>query len=140
MSTLGLMDVAIKANGLKIIWKVLVATSGLKAVPSMVNSIMIRSMDMEYTTGQMADVIRAIGKKASSMDLAFIWNPINKKKMVLTVYGRMENESKPSMQKPSLRSTMTDLTIRNYTPPIMMKLESRGRNKHSINLLFFKVV
>jgi len=102
------MGVAIKANGLKIIWKALAAINGLKAVLSMVNSIMIRNMDMEFTTGQMADVIRAVGKKASSMDLAFIWNLINKKRMALTAYGRMENEFKRSVPKPSPRLTMGD--------------------------------
>lgn len=56
-----------KVNGSTIIWMAWVFTHGLMDVAMTVSTKMIKSMDMVFTHGEMADNIRAGGSKGNNM-------------------------------------------------------------------------
>ena len=66
-SIFGKMAESTMDNGQIMIWKVSESTSGVMGEDMRASIIMIRNQDMEYTSGQMEENMRAGGSKASSM-------------------------------------------------------------------------
>ena len=67
------MDVATKANGLKIIWRGWVTTFGVMAAFIKASTEMTRSMGSVFTRGQMDAGIKATGLK----DVSMVWGHIS---------------------------------------------------------------
>jgi hypothetical protein len=83
------MAVNIKENILTTIWREWVSTRGRMESAMKVNIITIRSMDTEYTHGQMVEFIKVCGSMESSMGLGITYSLITKQRQAS---GRMASE------------------------------------------------
>lgn len=57
-------------NGVTIIWMAMVSTLGEMAVCTRVNTVTIKSMDLEYTNGQTVESMQATGTEVNNTDSA----------------------------------------------------------------------
>ena len=71
VSTSGLTEEAMRANGVKTIWRDLEYTSGRTVVFTLGSTLMIKSMGMEFINGKTIGNMLGTGRMESSMVLEF---------------------------------------------------------------------